>query len=273
MGQERLAVDFDAFERAGWRGRSEAYERGMAPLTTHLVEPLLDAARVESGTRVLDVGCGPGGVSAAALARGAHVTAADAEPEMVAATARRLPEVRVHHAILPVLPFADGEFDAVVGNLVINHVGEPPAAVRELRRVVRPGGRVALTSWFYPKMRATVVFDEAVAAVGVPRPADVPATSPFQPYGHPETFTALLTDAGLTGARTEIVEWRHDVDPDAWWTAVLTGTARTAAVIARQNPATLERVRAAYLDLLTPYRTPDGRVSLPAAALLSSATS
>ncbi|MFC7381706.1 class I SAM-dependent methyltransferase [Sphaerisporangium rhizosphaerae] len=272
MGREELAVAFDAFERAGWRGRSEAYKQGVAVLTARLIEPVLDEARVGAGSRVLDVGCGPGGVSAAALARGAEVTAADAEPEMVAATARRLPGVRVEHAILPVLPFGDGEFDAAVGNLVINHVGDPRAAVRELRRVVRPGGRVALTSWYYPKMRATVVFDEAVAAVGVPRPADVPEKSPFQAYGTPESFAGLLQDAGYTEVRARTLEWEHTVDPEEWWTAILTGTARTAAVIARQNPATIERVKAAYHAILAPHLTEDGRATLPAAALLTSAT-
>ncbi|MFC4530062.1 class I SAM-dependent methyltransferase [Sphaerisporangium dianthi] len=272
MGHEGLAVEFDAFERAGWRGRSEAYSRGVAPLTAHLIEPLLDAARVGAGGRVLDVGCGPGGVSAAAVARGADVTAVDAEPEMVAATARRLPEARVEHATLPVLPFRDGEFDAAVGNLVINHVGDPPAAVRELRRVVRPGGRVALTSWYYPGMRATAVFDEAVATVGVARPADVPERAPFQAYGTPESFAGLLEDAGYTEVRARMLVWEHKVDPAAWWTAIVTGTARTAAVITRQDPATIERVKAAYHAILAPHLTEDGQASLPAAALLTSAT-
>ncbi|WP_248962047.1 class I SAM-dependent methyltransferase [Sphaerisporangium perillae] len=266
------AVEFDAFERAGWRGRSEAYGRGVAQITGQIVGPLLDAAQVGAGIRVLDIGCGPGGVSAAALARGAVVTAADAEPEMVAATARRLPGIWVEHAILPVLPFEDGEFDTAVGNLVINHVGDPPAAVREIRRVVRTGGRVALSCWFYPAMRATVVFDEAVALVGLPRPADVPQTAPFQVYAQPEPFAELLASAGLTQVRVELLEWRHRVDPDAWWTAILTGTARTAAVIARQNPATIERVKEAYHEILIPYLTGDGHADLPAAALIASGT-
>ena len=143
-------ADFDDHERVRWAGRAAAYDRSFAPLCAYPVHALLDLAAAGAGSRVLDVGTGTGTVAAAAAARGARVTAVDADAGMVELCAARVPAADVREATLPALPFADGEFDAVVANFVINHVADPAAAVRELRRVVRPGGRVAVTIWPSP---------------------------------------------------------------------------------------------------------------------------
>jgi 2-polyprenyl-3-methyl-5-hydroxy-6-metoxy-1,4-benzoquinol methylase len=77
-----LGMDFDVYDRSMWTGRAAAYQRGFAQLTAHTAGVLLDAAGVGAGTRLLDVGTGPGVVARAAAARGARVTAIDAEPSM-----------------------------------------------------------------------------------------------------------------------------------------------------------------------------------------------
>ena len=84
-------MDFDTYERGLWAGRAAAYERGFARLTAHTAGALLNAAGVAAGTRVLDVGTGPGVVAGAAAARGARVMAVDAEPGMAEAAARNVP--------------------------------------------------------------------------------------------------------------------------------------------------------------------------------------
>lgn len=92
-----------------------------------------------------------------------------------------MPELDVRVAALPELPFEDGTFDAVVGNFVINHVGDPVAALEELR-VLRPGGRVALTCWRMPGSGLLAVVRDTMAEVGVVWPEDIPLT-PFMEYG------------------------------------------------------------------------------------------
>ncbi|MGW3335250.1 class I SAM-dependent methyltransferase [Streptomyces rubiginosohelvolus] len=87
------STPFDLAERRIWSGRAEAYARTYARLCAHPSAALLDAAEAGPGARVLDVGCGSGTVSAAAVARGASVYAADAEPGMAAATRRTVPGV------------------------------------------------------------------------------------------------------------------------------------------------------------------------------------
>jgi SAM-dependent methyltransferase len=263
------AEEFDSFERAGWRGRAQAYRRGFAQMTAHAVPALLDGAAVTAGGRVLDAGCGPGPVTDLALRRGAVVTAVDADPEMVELTGGLFPAATVRTAILPDLPFPDEDFDAVVGNFVINHTGDPLGAVGELRRVLRQGGRLALTCWTYPAMRANAVFGEAVKAAGVAYPDDVPTTVPFASFAEREPFAGLLSDAGCVEVAVEVLRWSHIVDPDQWWADVLAGTCVNSAVINSQDRATVARIRGEYDRIIAPYARPDGTVDLPVVALLA----
>src|SRR6476620_10973875 len=183
-------MDFDSYARRLWAGRADAYEHGFARLTVHAVVTLLDAAGVWTGTRVLDVGTGPGVVAGAAVARGARVTAVDAEPSMAEAAARNVPGLDVRLAVLPDLPLPDGEFDAVTGNFVIHATGDPAAVLAELRRVLRPGGRLALSTWIDPAPPVLGIAREAIDAAGVSWPPDIPLP-PFRPHQSPAAFAAL----------------------------------------------------------------------------------
>jgi SAM-dependent methyltransferase len=263
-------MDFDAYERRLWAGQAAAYERGFARLTAHTVGALLDAAGVEAGTRLLDVGTGPGVVARAAVARGARVTAVDAEPSMAETAARNVPGLDVRVAVLPDLPLNDGEFDAVTGNFVINAVGEPEAVLAELRRVLRTDGRLALTCWSYPPSPAVGIASDAIEAAGVSWPEDVPEP-PFRAFSTPGAFTALLTGTGFAGATARELSWEHRVDPGEWWQDVyLSRVGSNGLVIGRQNAATVARIKDEFDRLVAPYAVDGGHVALPAAAVLAS---
>lgn len=116
-----VAIDpdaFNAFEAAGWERNAPTYDR-IASITSRLVEPLLDAGRVEQGTRVLDIGSGPGHTAAQAAKRGASVVGVDVATAMVQLARQRHPGLDFREADAEALPFADGSFDAVVGNFSI----------------------------------------------------------------------------------------------------------------------------------------------------------
>jgi SAM-dependent methyltransferase len=263
-------MDFDAYERKIWAGRAAAYQRGFARLTAHTAEALLDAAGAEAGTRLLDVGTGPGVVAGAAVARGARVTAVDAEPSMAEAAARNVPGLDVRVAVLPDLPLDDGEFDAVTGNFVINAVGDPAIVLAELGRVLRPGGRLALTCWSDPRPPALSIAAEAIEAAGVPWPEDVPA-SPFDEYSSPGAFEALLTGTGFAEAEAHQLSWEHRVDPEEWWEDVYrSGVGSNGVVIGRQDSATVARIKTEFDRLIARYAVDAGQVALPAVAVLAS---
>ncbi|XVQ11067.1 class I SAM-dependent methyltransferase [Spirillospora sp. CA-255316] len=263
---------FDEYERELWAGRAPAYDRGFARLTAYTAGPLLDAAKVGPGTALLDVGTGPGVVPAEAVRRGAEVSAVDADPLMAETAARNVPGLDVTVAVLPELPFGDAAFDAVTGNFVINHVGDPAAALAELRRVLRPGGRLALTCWEMPGSGALGIVREAVDRVGVPWPDDIPVT-PFMEYGERAAFERLVRDAGFGDARAEAVTWHHRTDPEEWWeTGALSRVGSNGVIIARQDAATIARIKKSYDEIMSGYTVGAGEVSLPAHALLAHAT-
>ncbi|MFI7133016.1 class I SAM-dependent methyltransferase [Nonomuraea sp. NPDC050153] len=240
---------------------AEAYDRGFAQLSSHTVGPLLDRA---CAPRLLDVGCGTGVVTSAALALGAQVTAVDADPGMLRLTARRHPYATIRRAALPDLPFDDEEFDAIAGNFVINHVPDTAGALKELHRVLRPGGTIALTWWKSDEMTATNVFADAIADAGVPYE---PPARPFTGNDTPRRFTELLEAAGFEAAAVEPVRWRHRVDPAVWWDDIVQAGGPRFAMIAKQPRETVERIRACYTRLAAPYE----REGFPVCAYLAHA--
>ncbi|MFF4947102.1 class I SAM-dependent methyltransferase [Streptomyces rubiginosohelvolus] len=261
---------FDHSERRIWSGKAEAYADTYAHLCAHLVPALLDAAEAGPGTRVLDVGCGSGTVSAAAVARGASVYAADAEPGMVAATRRAVPGVTAHIARLPELPYAKDTFDAVVGNFVLNHVGRPLAALAELRRITRPGGRVAVTIWRAPGAPGQTLIGRAAQAAGLTRPAWLPALTPEDDFPRtPEGLAALLDTAGLLDADCSEMAWEHRCDPDTWWAGAEQGIGAIGQVLTSGGAEGVAAARRAYGDLCAEFRTRDGLLELPHVALLA----
>jgi SAM-dependent methyltransferase len=266
-------TDFDAGERRSWTGRAEAYASSFAKLCIYPVPQLLDVADVNSQVRMLDVGTGTGSVAAAAVERGAGVTAVDAQPDMVAWTARRVPEADVRVAALPELPFDAGAFDVTVGNFVLNHVGRPRAALAELARVTRPGGTIALTVWSEPAGAGAELIPRAVQASGATRPAHLPPPPSADQFERNSTgFAALLESAGLRDVECTNLTWNHHASVEEWWGGPASGVAFHGQVLANSNPETVARAKAHFDRLSAAFLDADGNLLLPHRALLARAT-
>jgi demethylmenaquinone methyltransferase/2-methoxy-6-polyprenyl-1,4-benzoquinol methylase len=108
-------------------------------------------AAVRPGDRVLDACCGTGDLSVAAKAEGARVTGLDFSERMLVRARRKSPEVAWVHGDLLALPFADGTFDAATIGFGIRNVEDRGTALRELRRVLRPRGRLAILEVVRPR--------------------------------------------------------------------------------------------------------------------------
>ncbi|MGW2570453.1 methyltransferase domain-containing protein [Streptomyces sp. NPDC001537] len=261
---------FDESERRAWAGQADAYAASFAKLCAYPVPGLLDAAGVGEGVRVLDVGTGTGTAAAVACERGAKVAAVDAEPAMVARAARAAPEADVRLAALPGLPFADDEFDAVVGNFVLNHVGRPREALTELRRVTRPGGRTAVTIWAVPPAPGQALLGRAVQAAGVTRPAHLPALAPEDDFLRiEEGFAALLGEAGLTDVVCETLTWDHRTTLEEWWSGPAAGVATIGRLVTSQTAAVVAEIKSHFESLSAEFADPGGALVLPHAALMA----
>jgi ubiquinone/menaquinone biosynthesis C-methylase UbiE len=123
---------FSAFERDGWETVSLGYDHHFARLTTQTVPATLDAARVGEGTRLLDVCTGPGMLAAAALRRGAQVSAIDFSRNLIEIARRNVPGADFLQGDAQALPFEAESFDAVVCGYGIIHVPEPKKALSEM---------------------------------------------------------------------------------------------------------------------------------------------
>ncbi len=266
------ASRFSAFEAAAWSERAESYGHLTARITGRVAGPLLDAAGVTAGTRVLDVGCGPGVVIAAALARGAVPTGVDIAPGMVAEARRRHPGVEVAAADVTDLPFPRGAFGAVVGNFVLNHLPAPDRAVAEVHRVLAPGGGVALSLWDRAeRVRWLGIAGDALRREGIAPPPSVADGPPSDRFADPGEMRSLLEGAGLTSVRVETLALVVTVaDADELWDGVLGGSVRTSSTVLAQPPAVQDRLRAAVARMAEEYRGRDG-LELPVSVVIGAA--
>lgn len=258
---------FGAWERDAWEVRAAPYAASLGDLTRGSVPALLDVARVGPGVRVLDVGTGPGFVALAAQARGAVVQAVDQSAQMVEIAHA----AGVDAVVAPVerLPAGEAAYDAVVAGYLLNHLPRPEAAVAELGRVLRPGGRLAMTVWDLPEANPALgLFGPVVTALGLT--GVVPPGPDAQRFSDEGQVRALLT--GWDEVSVERVAWTVAVDPGAWFDAVAEATPRTGAVLAQAGPQLRARAREDYVRLATERYAADGRVLLPAGAVLVGAT-
>jgi ubiquinone/menaquinone biosynthesis C-methylase UbiE len=260
-----------AFEHAGWQQAAAEYDATFARASAPFVEALLDAAGVGAGMRLLDVGCGTGVVTDAAARRGAYAVGVDFSAAMLAEARKALPQLQFDQADAEALPYADGSFDAVVANFAVHHVANPSNAITQARRVLRPGGQIAFTTWAAPagNIAWRLLFD-AICDHGDPDAAKTPPSGGN--LGAPESVLRLLRDAGFTDARAKPVrrEW-HVASARDLLAAFARGTVRTAALIAAQPAATRPAIEAAVARAAAPYRTADG-FAVPIVAILACGT-
>jgi SAM-dependent methyltransferase len=185
---------------------ADAYERVNAPLFFDApARALVDFAAISRAERVLDVGAGTGAVSRAALAVGANVVALDPSLLMLEAARRG----GVSNAIvgsLPHLPFLDAVFDRVCCAFVMTHVDDPEAALRDMRRVLVSGGRVALSAWSPSDDPYNAAWTEVVNEFVPPgQVADAAErVLPGEPrFSREDGLSSLLISGAFHGVRSE----------------------------------------------------------------------
>jgi SAM-dependent methyltransferase len=128
---------------------ADLYDRFMGRYSVPLAPLFADFAGVGEGQRTLDVGCGPGALTAELVRRlgAASVNAVDPSEPFVAAARERHPDVTVQRSVAEHLPFADDEFDASLAQLVVHFMKDPAAGLREMGRVTKSTGVVAACVW------------------------------------------------------------------------------------------------------------------------------
>ena len=259
---------FRAFEHSGWNAASEAYESAVGPLTVQSVGDTLDAAGVIDGCKVLDVCTGHGVLALGATKRGAKVSAIDLAEAMVAAARRNAPMAECSQGDAQQLPYSDDTFDAAVCGFGIIHLPEPDRALAEIRRVLRPGGRVAVSVWERPSPRNG--FGLVMGAIKAHGRLDVslPYGPDFFQFGDHESLKAALEETGFVDVGTKPIPLTLALDSESAFmeVVVLKGTVRAKALLLAQEESALTTIRTAVSQAVAKlFRSEDGfRVPMPA---------
>jgi SAM-dependent methyltransferase len=267
--QSRDSKQFSAFELSGWDTNIGGYASAFGAVARQTVGAMLDAARVTRGTRVLDVCCGPGMLAAGALERGAEAIGLDFSLEAVELARKLVPNGRFEQGDAQALPYPAVSFDAVLCGYGLMHLPEPAAALCEMLRVSRPGGRAALSVWDAAGFGFALVY-EAVRARGSMDVA-LPHGPDFFQFGSLERMLAALAEAAFvdTEAFSFQQDW-HVANADRYIESILTGTVRARAVLAAQSGAAADGVRSYIADYLTRFRAPTGELAVPMPAIIGS---
>ena len=253
-------------QRYGWDLAAHDYERLWQAQLGPAQADMLARVELRAGERVVDVACGTGLVSfaaAAAVGAGGRVLGVDISGAMVDAAQRRADALGVGQAAFSrmdaeALDLADADFDVGLCGLGLMYVPDPALAVRELCRVVRPGGRIGLAVWgersrcgwaaVFPIVDAEVASDVCPLFFGL---------------GAGDALARLCGAAGLAQVELRRVATTlvYDDGDEACDAAFVGGP--VALAWSRFDEATRERVRASYLATISSWRQPDGGYRIP----------
>jgi SAM-dependent methyltransferase len=273
MPEEPAAYRSASLERwaraaGGWGAHREHMQAIWRPVSAWLV----DAIEPQPGHRVLELAAGAGDtgfLAAELILPGGTLLSTDATEEMVdlaRARARELGisnvEFRTMDAEWIDLPAA--QLDGVLARWGYMLLADPETALRETRRVLRPGGRVALSAWADPADNPwSAVPRDELAAMGAIDPPDLDAPGQFT-FRDPDRIRALLEQTGFTDIVVEQLDlvFRY-ADLDEWWDIQLDTSSTLADQVRALSPAQRDDLRDAIDARLAPYVAGDGTVALP----------
>jgi SAM-dependent methyltransferase len=217
-----------------------------------LYEAVFDAAVVQAGTKLLDVGCGPGLAAQLAAKRNAHVAGLDAAEASLEIARTRTPEGDFRAGEMEYLPWADNTIDVVTGFNAFQYAADVVNALREARRVARPGGRVAMAVWGRQEECETAAVVAALRDFLPPPPPGAPG--PFA-LSAPGRLEGLLEQAGLSTLTGGEVECPFDF-PNL--ETALRGHLSTGVAAVAIRQAGVEPVQRALSEAMAPFRTGEG---------------
>jgi SAM-dependent methyltransferase len=261
----------------GWKANRAAFQRIALPVSRWMVE----AIHPQPGHRVLELSAGLGdtGLLAAELVQpGGSVLITDGAEAMVQAARERAAEVGAENVELRAMQaewidLPTASVDGVLSRFGYMLLVDPEAALRETRRVLKPGGRVALAVWAALEDNPwTGGVREALDAVGAGAPAAPGQPGPFA-LSAPNAVEDLLDVAGFDDIEVEPLDLQFEAPSlDAWWEYVLQTSPSAREAVAGLSPAEHYKLRDAVDAGYARYVREDGSLLMPGRALVAAAT-
>jgi SAM-dependent methyltransferase len=219
-------------------------------------EEALSHVSLESGQRVLDVGCGVGAFLRLAVDRGAEAAGIDASEDLIAVARGRLPQADLRVGDMEALPWEDDCFDLVTGFNAFFFADDMVAALREAGRVAKPGAPVVIQVWGAHERCELEAMKQVARPFLPPRPADAP---PDPDLSEPGVLGAIALRAGLTPTDEFTTSWAFEF-PDAQ--TLGRGLVAVAGLATMVGPDGEAELKAAIVEGLAPYRRDDGSYRL-----------
>jgi SAM-dependent methyltransferase len=270
-----------ADSRAGWERAASAWRRlgdRFQAVGMPVARWMIDAIEPQPGQRVLELAAGTGDVgylAAELIAPGGTVICSDGAEAMIEQARKRAEELGIANVEfkrleLEWIDLPAASVDAALCRWGYMFAVDRDAALRETRRVLRPGGRLALATWAVPERNPWATLrNEALAAEGHPTPA--PPT-PFD-LGTEAILDELLAGAGFTEVETaELpVSFAHDGFDD-YWDTTLAVSRHCATIVEGLDDAGVAALRDRLAAAAAPYAGADGALRFPGVALAAAAT-
>ena len=261
MSQSQFDLEaFRNFERTTHDKLAESYYDAFSAVTNGAIEPLLKAAHVGNGTRLLDVATGPGTLAAKAAECGARVIGIDIAPAMIELAHTLHPHLDFREGSAEELPLDSSSFDAVISSFGVGHFSRPERVLAEFARVLVSKGRVALSWWDgFGKNRINGIFFEAISELGISAPGALPAGPAVDRFSDPNEFAVILRAAGFEVIGIDYISFSHSLKSvDEFWDLALGSFVRVSTLIEAQNADVQQRIRAKVEQIAQQYESANG---------------
>ena len=263
---------FKSLEQSGWIEKASAYDAHFAAITDQANGPILESAGDVDGCDVLDICCGTGNLAAAALTRGARVTAIDFAPTMIEIARSKVANARFQVGDAEALPFLNQSFDVALCSFGLWHLAEPGKALAEVARVLKKDGAYTYTTWL-PPQQGWDMFDLLVKAVHRHGTMDVdlpPAPAPFR-FADESEAQRVLTSHGFRNIaiRKEMALWTGATGEDLL-ALIYRAIVRAPMLIEAQTPQARDAIKQDIKVAAEKMRV-DGKITMRWPYLLASA--
>jgi SAM-dependent methyltransferase len=208
------------------------------------------------GQLVLDIGCGVGAFLRLVAERGARAFGIDASATLIELARQRVPEADLRVGDMEALPYEDDAYDLVTGFNSFFFANDIVAALREAGRVARGGAAVVIGVWGPPERRDLEAMMTIAHRYLPPRPTDAP---PEPEYWRPGVLERLATEAGMMPEQAFDLTWAYEYPVRETLGRAMVAPAGIATLV---EPGREEELKAAIVDGLEPFRTPQGEYRL-----------
>jgi len=261
----------------GWKATGEAMSRFTMPVSAWMIEAIAS----QPGHHVLELAAGTGEVgflAAELILPGGELICSDFSPAMLSAAQERAAALDLGHVRFKQIDAESIDLDAASLDAVLCRWGymlmaDPNAALRETRRVLRPGGSVALAVWATADENPwnTLLGRELVRRGLLERP-DPAEPGPFT-WGEEGVLASHLEEAGFVDFEIDAVDFTFRFESaEAWWDAVAQMSSRVSGALRGLEPAEIAPIRASVAEAAQSHTAVDGAVALPARTWVARAT-